>query len=58
MDIIKTMGKINQSLYGINPFEKKFDCDTCEDKGYVEKTEWSGTDDSYDITVKCACQED
>jgi len=38
--------------------EEKFNCDRCEDKGYFEKTEWSGTDDSYDITRKCDCQDD
>ncbi len=37
---------------------KKFDCEICEDKGFIEKTEWSGTDDSYDVEVKCQCQED
>lgn len=33
-------------------------CDICKDEGFIEKTEWSGTDDSYDITIKCECQND
>ena len=60
-NIIKTFGDINKRIYGVNPFEKseekKFDCEVCEDKGYVEKTEWSGTDNSYDVEVKCSCQD-
>lgn len=33
-------------------------CEYCQDTGYVTKTEWSGTDDSYDVEVKCGCNED
>ncbi len=33
-------------------------CEICEDRGFIQKTEWSGTDDSYDVEVKCQCQED
>ena len=48
---------------GLSPVEdmlgkEKFNCEKCEDKGFYEKTEWSGEDDSYDITVRCACNED
>ena len=34
------------------------ECEKCEGKGYIEKTEWSGTDDSYDVEVRCVCNED
>lgn len=37
---------------------KKVNCNICEDKGFYEKTEWSGTDDSYDVEVKCECNLD
>ena len=37
---------------------KMFGCEVCEDKGFIEKTEWSGTDDSYDITIRCNCSYD
>ena len=37
---------------------KEFNCDICEDKGYYEKTEWTGTDTSYEVEKKCICQED
>jgi hypothetical protein len=33
-------------------------CEICNDKGFYEKTEWSGTDDSYDVAVRCQCSED
>jgi hypothetical protein len=38
--------------------EEKVNCSICEDKGFIEKTEWSGTDDSYDVAVRCQCSED
>ena len=33
-------------------------CEYCADTGIVEKTEWSGTDSSYEVEVKCQCQND
>lgn len=33
-------------------------CEHCEGKGVIEKTEWSGTDDSYHVTVKCVCNQE
>lgn len=33
-------------------------CKICEDKGYIVKTEWVGDDESYDVEIKCVCQED
>ena len=33
-------------------------CEICNDTGFYEATEWSGTDDSYDITKKCICQDE
>ena len=32
-------------------------CDICQDKGFYEKTEWSGTDDDYQVTVRCKCND-
>jgi hypothetical protein len=37
---------------------KDYKCEDCKDTGYVEKTEWTGTDDSYDITVRCECNDE
>lgn len=37
--------------------DQKFDCSICKDKGFIEKTEWTGTDDSYDVQVRCECNE-
>lgn len=34
------------------------DCTKCEDVGYVEKTEWVGSDDCYTVEVRCICNED
>lgn len=33
-------------------------CEDCHDTGIISKTEWSGTDDSYDVEVRCHCTED
>lgn len=33
-------------------------CPSCLGKGFVEKTEWVGTDDSYEVSVRCVCNED
>jgi hypothetical protein len=37
---------------------REFNCEKCEDKGFYEKTEWTGTDDSHEVEVKCECNED
>lgn len=33
-------------------------CLDCHGTGIISKTEWSGTDDSYEVESKCHCQED
>ena len=33
-------------------------CKECNDEGVIEKTEWTGDDESYEVVVKCMCQED
>lgn len=33
-------------------------CEKCGGDGFIEKTEWSGDDDSYEVKVKCECLED
>ena len=33
-------------------------CKDCNDTGTISKTEWSGTDDSYEVAVRCECNED
>lgn len=35
----------------------KYNCYVCEDKGYILKTNWANTDDSYDVEIKCSCRE-
>lgn len=36
----------------------EYDCELCEDTGVITKTEWTGTDDSYEVEKKCVCQMD
>lgn len=45
--------------FGLRRYIESFlpSCERCEDKGYIEKTEWVGEDDSYDITIRCECQD-
>lgn len=38
--------------------EEVFLCDICKDTGFTLKTEWAGTDDSYEVEVPCVCTED
>ncbi len=38
--------------------KQKPNCTVCEDEGTISKTEWTGTDDSYEVKVKCVCNED
>ena len=33
-------------------------CRKCEGTGYITKDEWVGTDDSYEVEIKCQCKED
>jgi hypothetical protein len=33
-------------------------CNICNDTGVVSKTEWTGTDTSYEVEKRCECQED
>lgn len=33
-------------------------CKICHDTGIIEKTEWTGDDQSYDVEKKCSCQEE
>lgn len=39
-----------------SPFIPK--CEICRDTGFVSKTEWTGTDESYEVEKRCVCQED
>lgn len=32
-----------------------FNCDQCEDSGFITKTEWSDTDTSYEVMKRCEC---
>jgi hypothetical protein len=34
------------------------ECELCKGTGVIEKTEWSGTDTSYEVSVRCICGED
>jgi len=33
-------------------------CEFCEGVGFITKTEWVGTDDSYDVELRCVCQKE
>lgn len=33
-------------------------CPRCHDTGIIHKVEWSGTDDSYEVEIRCHCQDD
>lgn len=33
-------------------------CEVCDGKGYFLKTEWTGTDTSYEVEIKCHCKEE
>ena len=33
-------------------------CEYCQDKGFIEKTEWAEPNESYDVIIRCSCQED
>ena len=38
-----------------------FDCEQCEDSGFITKIEWAevdGRDMDYEKTIKCDCQDD
>jgi len=36
----------------------KYSCEQCKDTGFITKTEWTDSDTSYDVEVRCNCQED
>jgi len=38
--------------------KKKYNCDLCKDEGAIKKTEWTGTDQSYEVIVRCECTYD
>lgn len=38
--------------------EEKYNCENCKDTGTYVKTEWAGTDTSYEVERVCSCQED
>lgn len=50
------LSMLEERISGVK--EEKFDCEICEDTGIISKTEWSGTDDSYEVEFKCSCRED
>jgi hypothetical protein len=33
-------------------------CDICKDEGFFMKDEWTGTDTSYEVAVRCECSLD
>ena len=33
-------------------------CEFCQGTGIVTKTEWVGTDDSYEVSTLCSCMKD
>lgn len=33
-------------------------CAYCSDTGFVVKTEWAGTDNSYEVSTECVHRED
>lgn len=33
-------------------------CHLCHDEGVILKDEWTNTDDSYEVAVRCECNED
>lgn len=35
--------------------ELTYNCKICQDKGFIEKTEWTDTDTSYEVIVRCEC---
>lgn len=32
-------------------------CNKCLGRGYITKTEWVGTDTSYDVEIPCECND-
>jgi len=37
------------------------ECEFCHDTGFIEKTEkteWAEPNESYDVIIRCSCQED
>lgn len=35
-----------------------YNCNICEDEGYILITEWTDTDTSYEVEVLCICQDE
>lgn len=33
-------------------------CEYCQDTGFITKTEWAEPNESYDVIIRCVCQED
>lgn len=33
-------------------------CEYCQDTKVISKTEWVGDDDSYEVELKCVCNEE
>ena len=38
--------------------EQTFACKKCKDTGVILKDEWTGTDDSYEVAIRCECSLD
>lgn len=33
------------------------ECEDCNDTGIIMKDEWTGTDTSYEVAIRCKCQD-
>lgn len=56
-NVVMWQSNCSECYKELNPVVK-VDCELCNDTGIVSTTEWSGTDDSYEVEAKCKCQED
>lgn len=36
----------------------KMVCEYCQGSGVIQKTEWTGTDTSYEVDIICQCMQD
>lgn len=58
VDICNHVCSSNCRREGCNCLCGEYHCLVCNGEGIVTKTEWTGDDQSYDIEVKCECNED
>lgn len=38
--------------------KSRYFCEECHDTGIIKKTEWTDTDTSYEVEIKCKCREE